>query len=75
LSGRLRIKAFAEAKTLDDREWHLALEILTSRMAHTERERERTPAEQHQGKAWAIKAQQDLSVNVAISSWLLACKV
>jgi hypothetical protein len=32
---------FVEAKTLDDREWHLALEMPTSRMAHTDRERER----------------------------------
>jgi hypothetical protein len=32
---------FVEAKTLDDREWHPALEMPTSRMAHTDRERER----------------------------------
>jgi hypothetical protein len=30
---------FAEAVTLDDQEWHLALGIPTSRMAHVERER------------------------------------
>jgi hypothetical protein len=30
-----------EAGTLDDQEWHLALEMPTSRMAHAERERER----------------------------------
>jgi hypothetical protein len=41
LSGRLRIKTFAEAKTLDDQERHLALEMSTSRMVHAERERER----------------------------------
>jgi hypothetical protein len=29
-----------EAKTLDDREWHLALGVPTSRTAHTDRERE-----------------------------------
>jgi hypothetical protein len=29
---------------------------------------------QQQGKAWAIKAQQNLPVNVAINSWLLVCK-
>jgi hypothetical protein len=40
LSGRPRIKHFVEAKTLDDRELHLALEMPTSRMAHTDRERE-----------------------------------
>jgi hypothetical protein len=27
--------------TLDDQEWHLTLEMLTSRTAHAERERER----------------------------------
>jgi hypothetical protein len=37
-------------------------------------ERESTPAKQRQGKAWATKAQQDLPVNVAINSRLLACK-
>jgi hypothetical protein len=40
-----------EAKTLDDPERHLALEMLTTRMAHADRERENTPAKQHQGKA------------------------
>jgi hypothetical protein len=45
-------KQFVEVKTLDDREWHLGLEILTSRIAHADRERERkTPVKQHQGKA------------------------
>jgi hypothetical protein len=39
LSGRQRIKYFAKAKTLDDRERHLDLEMLTSRMAHADRER------------------------------------
>jgi hypothetical protein len=33
-----------------------------------------THAKQYQGKDWATKAQQDLSINVAIYSWLLACK-
>jgi hypothetical protein len=46
LSKRLRIKMFAEVKTLDDREWHLALEIPTSRTAHTKRKRENTPIKQ-----------------------------
>jgi hypothetical protein len=37
-----RIKyIFVEAKTLDDRERHPALEMLTSRTAHADRERER----------------------------------
>jgi hypothetical protein len=44
-------KQFAEAKTLDDRERHLALEMSTSRTAHADRERENTPVKQHQGKA------------------------
>jgi hypothetical protein len=41
LSGILRVKYFAEAKTLDDQERHLALEMSISKMAHVERERER----------------------------------
>jgi hypothetical protein len=39
-----------KAKTLDNREQHLALEMPTSRMTHTDREREKTPTKQHQGK-------------------------
>jgi hypothetical protein len=62
-------------KTLDDRERHLILEMLTSRTTHADTERENTHAKQHQGKAWATKAQQDLLVNVAINNWLLVCKV
>jgi hypothetical protein len=38
----LRIKQFAEAKTLNDRERHLALEMPTSEMAHARREKELT---------------------------------
>jgi hypothetical protein len=49
-------KYFVEAGTLNDQEWHLALEMPTSRMAHAEWERESTPAKQHQGKVWASKA-------------------
>jgi hypothetical protein len=37
--------------TLDSQEWHLALEIPTSRIAHADRERDNTPTKQHQGKA------------------------
>jgi hypothetical protein len=51
LSERLRIKEICESETLDDQEWHLALEIPTSKTAHTGRERENTTAKQHQGKA------------------------
>jgi hypothetical protein len=40
LSGRKSVKWFAEAKTLDDQEWYFALEMLTLRMAHANRERE-----------------------------------
>jgi hypothetical protein len=36
LSGRLRIKTFAEA-IYDEQEWHLTLRMLTSEMAHAER--------------------------------------
>jgi hypothetical protein len=31
-------------------DWHLALEMSTSRMARADRERENTPAKEHQGK-------------------------
>jgi hypothetical protein len=48
---RLRIKHFAELKTLDDRERDLAIEMPTLRMAHVDRERENTPAKQHMSKA------------------------
>jgi hypothetical protein len=44
-------KHFAEAGTLDESGWHLALEMPTSRTAHTERERESTTVKQHQGKS------------------------
>jgi hypothetical protein len=49
LSKILRIKMFVEAKTLDDQERHIALEMPTSKTAHAEREREHT-YKQHQGK-------------------------
>jgi hypothetical protein len=68
------LKWFAEARTLDDQGQHLALVIPTSKMAHAERERENTPAKQHQSKVWATKAQQDLSINMTINSRHLACK-
>jgi hypothetical protein len=43
----------------------------TSRTAHAERQRENTLAKQHQVKAWATKAQQDVPANVAINNHLL----
>jgi hypothetical protein len=61
-------------QSLIHKEWHLAVEVPTSVMAHAERERENTPTKQQQGKTWATKAQQDLPINVAITSQLLACK-
>jgi hypothetical protein len=42
---------FVEVGTLDNQEWHLALEMSTSRMAHAERKRENIPAKQHRVKA------------------------
>jgi hypothetical protein len=49
--------------------------MLTSRMAHADRDREHTcKKKQQQGKAWATKAQQDLPVNMAVNSQLLICK-
>jgi hypothetical protein len=65
---------FAEAKTLDDWVRHLSLEMPTLGMAHAEMERESTPSKQHQGKAWATRAQHGLPVNMAINSRLLGCK-
>jgi hypothetical protein len=40
-----------KAKTLDDRERYLTLEILTSEMAQAEREEQITPTKPHQDKA------------------------
>jgi hypothetical protein len=54
-----------------DQEWHLALEMPTSETAHTGRERENTPTKQHQGKAWATKAQQYWLVNMDVNNRLL----
>jgi hypothetical protein len=51
LSGRENKIYFAKVKILDGQEWHLALDMPISRTAHTERERENTPAKQHQDKA------------------------
>jgi hypothetical protein len=51
LIGREDKIHFVEAKTLDGQEWHPALEMPTSRMAHAERERENTPVKPHQGKS------------------------
>jgi hypothetical protein len=39
------------SETLIDQEQHLALEMPNLEMAHVGRERENTPAKQHQGKA------------------------
>jgi hypothetical protein len=50
------------------KKWHLVLEMPTSETTHVGRERESTPAKQHQGKARATKAQQDLPVNMVINS-------
>jgi hypothetical protein len=46
---------FVEAKTLDDQERHLTIEMPISRKAHADREREKTPTKKHQVKAWATK--------------------
>jgi hypothetical protein len=48
-------KHFLKAGTLDNQERHIALEMSTSRTAHTKRGGESTPAKQYQGKAWATK--------------------
>jgi hypothetical protein len=41
---------FVEAKSLDDRERHPAIEMPISKTTHADREREKTPVKQHQGK-------------------------
>jgi hypothetical protein len=61
-------------KTLDDQEWHIALEMPTSETVHAGSGRENTPVKQHQGKARATKTQQHWPVNVVINNWLLAYK-
>jgi hypothetical protein len=54
---------------------HLALEIPSSeRLKPEEKERESTWTKQQQGKAWATKAQPDLSNSVANYNQLLVCK-
>jgi hypothetical protein len=42
LNGRLRIKHLCRSESLDDKEWHLALEMPISETAHAGRGRERT---------------------------------
>jgi hypothetical protein len=44
-----------EAEKLDESGTTPFLEMLTSRMAHVERERESTPAKQYQGKPEQLK--------------------
>jgi hypothetical protein len=44
-------KTHLQKRQLIDQERHLALEVLTSEMAHARREKENTPAKQQQGKA------------------------
>jgi hypothetical protein len=42
LSRRLRIKYICGSETLDNKKWHLALQMPTSEMTHAEREGENT---------------------------------
>jgi hypothetical protein len=59
LERKMNNKNILRKRSLIEQEWHLALEVPTSKMAHAERERDRereregenTPAKQHQGKA------------------------
>jgi hypothetical protein len=51
LSGKLRLKMMCGRESLIDQERYLTLEMPTSEIAHIEREREKTPAKQHQDKA------------------------
>jgi hypothetical protein len=51
LKQKIKNKTHFWKRSIIDQEWHLALEVLTSEMAHTGMERENTPAKQHQGKA------------------------
>jgi hypothetical protein len=61
-------------KTLDDQEWHIALAMPASEMAHTGSEIDNTPIKQYQDKVWAIKIHQDWPVNIVINNWLLTYK-
>jgi hypothetical protein len=46
---------FAEAKTLDDQERHLTVEMPISRKAHVDREREKTPTKNIKSKPEQLK--------------------
>ncbi len=46
-------------RSLNEREQHFFLKVLTSETAHAKREREKTFTKKYQGKACATKAQQD----------------
>jgi hypothetical protein len=65
---KIKNKIHLRKRSLIDQEWHLALKVLASEMAHAEREGGNTPAIQQQGKTWATKAQQDIPFNVAMKS-------
>jgi hypothetical protein len=71
---KIENKRYLWKRSLLDQERHLALEMPTLEMAHTERERERALAKQHQGKDEVTKGQQDLPVNMVINYRLLAYK-
>jgi hypothetical protein len=74
LSKRLRIIFFIEVITRQTRAEHCPMDA-DLRMAHNGRERERTYSKQQHGKTRAIKAQQDIPINVGINSQLLVSKV
>jgi hypothetical protein len=63
----LRKKRNYKSKSLVDQKQHLALEVPTKKQL-TLGGRENTPAKQHQAKARATKAQQDIPINVALNN-------
>jgi hypothetical protein len=55
LKQKIKNKTHLWKRSIINQEWHLALEVLTSEMAHTGMERENTPAKQHQAKPEQLK--------------------
>jgi hypothetical protein len=58
---------------LKEQERHLTLGMTSSETTHGGGGGEST-CKNKQGKTWATKTQLDLSINMAINNWLLACK-
>jgi hypothetical protein len=53
---KIKNKIDLQKRSLNEQEWHLALEMLASETTHAGRERENTSAKQQQVKAWETKS-------------------